>query len=281
SRFFGVVVGRYANRIAHARFTLDGRTHALTPNEPPHHLHGGLRGLHKAVWRGEASGEAAVTFRCSSPDGDEGYPGNLEASVTYTLTGAGEVVIDYEATSDRPTPVNLSQHSYFNLAGEGRGDVLGHRLVIDADHFTPVDATMIPTGEIAPVAGTPFDFRVPAAVGARIDEDHEQLRRGLGYDHNFVLRRGGPGLARAARVADPASRRWMEVHTTEPGVQLYSGNRLDGVVGKSGHAYSPRTGFCLETQHFPDSPNRPEFPSTILRPGEVYRSRTVWAFGVD
>jgi aldose 1-epimerase len=280
SRFFGVVVGRYANRIAQARFILDGETHALTVNEPPHHLHGGWQGLHKVVWAGEPAGDSTVRLRRSSPPGEEGYPGRVEAEVTYSVTDANELVIDYEARTDRATPINLTQHSYFNLAGEGEGDVLAHELSLEADGFTPVDGTMIPTGEIAPVAGSPFDFRTPAAVGARIDADDEQLRRAGGYDHNFVLRRDGPGLVHAARLVDPGRRRSLDVYTTEPGLQLYSGNKLDGVIGKGGHVHGRRTGLCLETQHFPDSPNRPEFPTTIVRAGEAYRSRTVWRFGI-
>jgi aldose 1-epimerase len=285
SRYFGAVVGRYGNRIANGRFTLDGRMFQLATNNGPNHLHGGVKGFDKVVWRAQPharDGHTAVAFSYTSRDGDEAYPGTLNARVSYTLTERNEIVVEYEATTDKPTPVNLTQHSYFNLAGEGRGDILQHVLSLDADRFTPVDETMIPTGELAPVGGTPFDFRQPAAIGARIGADHEQLRRGTGYDHNFVLRdapaRGG--LRRAARVVEPTTGRTLDVATTEPGVQFYSGNHLAGQIGKGGHAYGPRTGFCLETQHFPDAPNHSHFPSTILRPGTTYRSKTVFTFGV-
>ena len=284
-----MVVGRYGNRIANGRFTLDGRTYALATNNGPNHLHGGLKGFDKVVWVAEGferGGSVGVTYRHVSPDGDEGYPGRVEVRVSYTLSPSNELAVDYEATTDRPTPINLTQHSYFNLAGDASGDVLGHQLTIDADRFTPVDATLIPTGELAPVAGTPFDFRQPTTIGARIAADHPQLKTGNGYDHNFVLNGWSPGssqaLHHAARAVDPGSGRTLDVATTEPGVQFYSGNFLDGtVVGKSGRAYGRRHGFCLETQHFPDSPNHPAFPSTILRPGDTYRSRTVFTFGVS
>jgi aldose 1-epimerase len=283
SRFFGALVGRYGNRIGGAQFTLDGRTYTLAKNNGPNHLHGGLKGFDKVVWQGSVNKDSrgpSVSFTRTSPDGEEGYPGALAVRVTYTLTDRNEVILDYQATSDKPTIVNLTNHSYFNLSGEGSGDVLGHRVSIDADAYTPVDAGQIPTGEIAPVAGTPFDFRVETPIGARIDADHEQLRIGSGYDHNFVLRRGG-GLAHAVRVVDPSSGRTMDVSTTEPGVQFYTGNKLDGSYnGKSGHVYGKRSALCLETQHFPDSPNKPAFPSTVLRPGQEYRSTTVYAFGV-
>jgi aldose 1-epimerase len=291
SRFFGAVVGRYGNRIARGRFTLDGTTYQLATNNGANHIHGGVRGFDKVLWDGEPferDGDAGVTLSYTSADGEEGYPGTVKAKVVYTVTPANELVVDYEATTDRPTPLNLTQHTYFNLGGEGSGDVTRHELTLNADRFTPVDEAMIPTGEIAPVDGTPLDFRKPALIGARIDADHGQLRRAGGYDHNFVLNAnslaGGswrPGLHSAAHVVASATGRTLDVATTEPGVQFYSGNRLDGsAVGKSGHVYGRRSGFCLETQHFPDSPNRMNFPSTILRPGEKYASTTVFTFGV-
>ncbi len=284
SRFFGALVGRYGNRIGGAQFALDGRTYTLAKNNGANHLHGGLKGFDKHVWQGAVVKDArgpSITLTRTSPDGEEGYPGTLVGSVTYTVSEKNELIIDYRATSDKPTHVNLTNHSYFNLAGEGSGDILAHLVTIDADSFTPVDAGQIPTGEIAQVAGTPFDFRKEAAIGARIDADHEQIRIGTGYDHNFVLRRTGPGLAHAVRVVDPASGRTMDVSTTEPGVQFYTGNKLDGSYnGKSGHAYGKRSALCLETQHFPDSPNKPAFPTTVLRPGQEYRSTTVYAFGL-
>jgi aldose 1-epimerase len=285
SPYFGSLVGRYGNRIAKARFTLDGRTYQLAANDGPNHLHGGLKGFDKVVWAAKSFKDqrgVGVAFTRTSPDGEEGYPGALTSTITYTLTDRNQLRVMYESTTDTPTVLNLTQHSYFNLAGDGAGDILAHMMTIDAAQYTPVDATLIPTGELATVEGTPFDFRKPMAIGARINGDHEQLRRGRGYDHNFVLTRKGPGLSRAAHVHEPKSGRTLEVETTEPGVQFYTGNFLDGTLtGKSGHVYAHRTGFCLETQHFPDSPNQPAFPSTVLRPGSTLRSETVFTFGVQ
>jgi aldose 1-epimerase len=289
SSYFGAIIGRFGNRIANARFTVDGKTYRLAANDGPNHLHGGRTGFDRVVWRGapfSTDGAAGVVLNYTSPDGDEGYPGTVDARVTYTLTDRNELVVDFLATTDAPTPVNLTQHSYFNLAGggpsAGGGDILGHELMITADSYTPVDSTLIPTGEIVPVAGTAFDFRTPTAIGERIGNPDRQLEYAGGYDHNFVLRRSGPELVHAARVVEPVTGRTLDVSTTEPGLQFYSGNFLDGsIAGKGGHPYCHRSGFCLETQHFPDSPNQPRFPSTILRPGQVYRSQTVFAFGVQ
>jgi aldose 1-epimerase len=279
--FFGAVVGRYGNRIARASFTLDGRTYKLAANNGSNHLHGGVRGFDKYVWTAEVlKGATGVAFKRTSPDGEEGYPGTVQARVTYALSDANELSIEYRATTDRATPLNLTQHTYFNLAGHNAGSIVDHELMLAADRYTPVDATLIPTGEVAPVAGTPLDFRQPTRIGARIDAPHQQIEFGLGYDHNWVINRKGDGLQLAARVIEPRSGRILEVQTTEPGVQFYTGNFLDGTVkGKGGAVYNRRNGFCLETQHYPDSPNQPAFPSTIVRPGETYQSQTVWRFG--
>jgi aldose 1-epimerase len=282
SPYFGAIVGRYANRIANGRFTLDGKTYQLPINNPPNSLHGGDRGFDKAVWEAapfDRPDGVGVTLSHVSPDGDQGYPGTVRVQVTYTLSDRNELSVAYHATADKATPINLSQHTYFNLTGAAR-DVLGHVLTLNADRYTPVDSTLIPTGELASVAGTPFDFRAATAIGARIGADDEQLRRGHGYDHNVVLTRAPSGLTHAAHVLEPASRRTLDVYTDQPGVQFYTGNFLDGTLhGKGGRVYGFRYGFCLETQHFPDSPNEPSFPSTILRPGRAFDSRTVFVFG--
>ena len=282
--YFGAVVGRYANRISNAQFLIDGRTYTLAANDPPHHLHGGCRGFDKHVWNADAlphEEHRAVTFFRVSPDMEEGYPGNLHVQVRYTLTNDDDLIVDYTARTDAPTPVNLTQHTYFNLAGEGRGDVLDHRVAINASRYTPVTENLVPTGDVAAVDGTPFDLRDEVCIGDVIDRPHEQLRRARGYDHNFVVTRDGDGLVAAARVFEPTTGRTLDVLTTEPGVQFYSGNFLDGTLrGKARRVYSRRAGLCLETQHFPDSPNHPHFPSTILRPGIELTSRTVFRFGI-
>lgn len=280
--YFGAVVGRYANRIARGRFELDGRSYTLATNDGPNHMHGGERGFNAFMWDATVEGAGAVTFSRVSPDGEEGYPGALRVAVSYALTDDSELIVRYAATTDRPTVLNLTQHTYFNLSGHASGDVLGHELTLDAAGFTPVDETQIPTGPIMPVAGTPFDFRIPVAIGARIADRHRQLEAGKGYDHNWVLNAAGDASAIAARVVHPPSGRTLEVRTTEPGLQFYSGNLLDGsLTGKDGVRYRKHAGLCLETQHFPDSPNQPSFPSTVLRPGEEFRSTTVYRFGVE
>jgi aldose 1-epimerase len=277
--FFGSTVGRVANRIAKGKFTLDGKDYKLFVNNGPNTLHGGQKGFDKQIWTAApvpGKGGPAVKFTYTSPDGEEGYPGKLTASVTYTLTNDNELRLDYEATTDKATPVNLTNHSYFNLAGQGTATILGHELTLEADKYTPPDDTLIPTGEIKTVKGTPLDFTTPHTIGERIDQLKGDPR---GYDHNFVLNSGGKKLASAARVREPKSGRVMEVLTTEPGVQLYTSNFLDGKLkGKGGVAYPQYGALCLETQHFPDSVNHTNFPSTILRPGETFRSTTVYRF---
>src|SRR5580700_5461799 len=279
--YLGAIVGRYANRIANGTFTLDGKTYTLPKNDGPNTLQGvTTRTIDKVVWESQPlKDKTGVAFEYLSKDGEEGFPGNLKVKVTYTLTDSNELVIDYEATTDKATPINVSQHSYFNLKGAGNGDILDHEVMLNADRFTPVDKNLIPTGELRAVKGTPFDFTVSTKIGARIEDNYEQLVLGHGYDHNFVINRKGAGLTLAARVYEPTSGRVLEVSTTQPGVQFYSGNFLDGtVMGKNDHVYKRRYGLCLETQHFPDSPNHPDFPNTILKPGEKFHEKTVFKF---
>ena len=285
-KYFGAIVGRYANRIAAGKFTLDGVEYQLPKNEGGKNmLHGGDSGFDDAVWAGEITetpeGEA-VRLTLHSPDGDQGFPGNLHVVVLYTLTNENKLIVDYSAVTDKPTVINLSQHSYFNLSGHASGPILNHELVINADNFTPVDQNLIPTGEIRPVEGTAFDFRTPHLIGERIANAEEQLILGMGYDHNFILNKERAGeLTFAASAYDILSGRFMQVYTTHPATQFYTGNFLDGsAIGKGGSAYIYRSGFCLETQYYPDSPNHPNFPSTVLRPGEEYKHRTEFRFSV-
>jgi len=281
--FLGGTIGRYANRISRSRFKLDGVGHTLTQNQGEHHLHGGLNGFHKAVWQATALGEGcicALQLDHLSKDGEEGYPGNLRVRVIYTLTDKNELRIEYEASTDRTTILNLTNHSYFNLARHKAGDILNHELTLRANHYTPIDANLLPTGEIRGVENTPFDFRRATRIGEQIDNGDEQLCFAQGYDHNWVLNDGYRGdLTPAAEVYEPSTGRVLEVFTTEPGIQFYSGNFLDGTIhGKGNHVYNRRAGFCLETQHFPDSPNHPEFPSAVLREGDRYQSMTAYKF---
>ena len=287
--YFGAIVGRYGNRIGGATFTLDGQTYRLTANDGVNTLHGGLKGFDKLVWTAtpvERADGAALKLALTSKDGDEGYPGTLQLTVTYTLTDANALIVDYHAKTDKATPVNVTQHSYFNLAGEGVGTIDGHVMQIYADRYTPVVKGLITTGELASVAGTPLDFRTPTPIGARITSTHPQMALGGGYDHNWVINRpsgmAADKLAPVLRVVEPTTGRTLEVESTEPGLQFYSGNFLDGHhVGKSNRPYVKRAGFCVETQHFPDSPNKPDFPTTIVRPGTDYQSQTVFRFGVE
>lgn len=280
SPYFGALIGRYGNRIARGRFVLDGKEIQLPTNNGRNHLHGGPLGFHMVKWNAVPEGGDSLRLTYRSPDGEMGYPGNLDATVVYTLTDDNELVVKFHAVSDQATPVNLTQHSYFNLAGEG--DILGHELTIDADTFVSIDAESIPTGELTPVTGTPFDFRRPRTIGERIGQPDKQLRHGLGYDHNFALNKPkGKAMTRAARVVEPESGRVLELFTEEPGVQFYSGNFLDGTLSGKGRTYAHRTGFCLEPQHYPDSPNQPHFPNAILRPGQVYQTESRFRFSVE
>jgi aldose 1-epimerase len=280
--FFGCIAGRYANRIAGGQFELDGERYQLVTNEQGNTLHGGMRGFNRFVWDAEVvdEGRLGVAFHRVSPDGEEGFPGELDVTVTYELSDQNDLTIDYRATTDKPTVVNLTNHSYFNLAGEGNGTIETHRLQIDASAFTPVDSALIPTGETRPVAGTPFDFRFGKLIGQGLRSDDEQIRLATGFDHNFVL--DGEGLKQAALLAHPGTGRTLTVQTTKPGVQFYAGNFLTGeLYGPSGRAYRQSDGLALETQFFPNSPNEPSFPSPVLRPGDEYRHQTVLTFGTE
>jgi len=283
--YFGSTIGRYGNRIGQAKFILDNQEYNLAQNDGPNNLHGGVKGFDKVIWDAEpVTGNESVSLKLHylSKDGEEGFPGNLDVLVIYTLTNENALQIDYSASTDKATVVNLTHHTYWNFAGEGSGDILNHELTLNAETFTPVDSGLIPTGEIIPVEGTPMDFRTATAIGKNIDADYEQLKIAGGYDHNWVLNKAEMNqLTLAAKVYEPSSGRTMEIYTTEPGIQFYSGNFLDGrIIGKNGHKYNFRNGFCLETQHYPDSPNKPDFPSVVLRPGEIYKTTTIHRFSI-
>lgn len=285
--YFGSIVGRYGNRIAKGSFTIDGQQYALKTNNGPNHLHGGMMGFDKIVWDAKPTGDqdwTGVELKYLAKDGEEGYPGNLNVTVTYKLTNDNEIIVEYLATTDKATHLNLTQHTYFNLKGEGESDILGHELKLNADRYTPTDETAIPKGELVSVEGTPFDFRTSKPIGRDIGLEHEQLKFGLGYDHNWVLNEeadAATGLRFAAELYEPISGRVMTITTQEPGIQFYCGNYLDGrLTGKSGKVYQHRGGLCLETQHFPDSPNQPSFPSTLLRPDQKYQTKTIFKFSV-
>ena len=280
--YFGSLIGRYGNRIGGGQFALNDTTYTLAQNNGANALHGGITGYNNVIWDADQTDDHTLVLTYLSPDGEEGYPGNLDVKVQYQLTNDNELKIEYWATTDKATPVNLTHHSFFNLNGEGNGTVNNHIVQINADKYTPVDEGLIPTGELAPVEGTPMDFREPTAIGERVDADFEQLKFGNGYDHNWVLNAADEGLTFAAKVKEPETGRTMEVYTNEPGLQFYGGNFLDGTVtGKTGKPYVFRGAFCLETQHFPDSPNKPEFPSTVLEPGDKYYSICVYKFGAE
>ena len=280
--YFGAMIGRYGNRIAKGKFTLDGKEYTLAINNGPNALHGGLKGFDKVVWEPKILARSegpSLQLRYTSKDGEEGYPGNLSVTAVYTLTDDNALKLEYTATTDKDTVINLTQHSYFNLAG--KGDILNHTVMIPADKFTPVDSTLIPTGELKPVEGTPFDFRTPTPIGARIGQDDEQLKFGGGYDHNWVINKPMGKLGLMARVFEPTSGRVLEVLSTEPGLQFYTGNFLDGkLTGKGGWVYQRRNAFCMEPQHYPDSPNQPNFPSVVLKPGQVYKNTIVFKFSL-